>query len=192
MPDLPTNIDATYSDDPGDPSVKAHQQAHDVLHAWANAQPEATAAAGHTHANLATAVRGFLATAQSVPDAATTVLALDGEGEDTDGFHDTAANNSRLTVPAGLGGVYLLLGTVGFAFNATGVRQARIHLNGALHVVVSVNAVTATGFPTRVGVSGMASLTEGDFVELAAFQSSGVALDVEATWSQLSAIRIGG
>lgn len=35
-PGLPVNVDTTYSDSSGDPSVKAHQQHHDTLHAWAN------------------------------------------------------------------------------------------------------------------------------------------------------------
>lgn len=33
---LPTNIDATHFDSTADPGVKAHQQAHDKLHGWAN------------------------------------------------------------------------------------------------------------------------------------------------------------
>ena len=47
-PGLPVNIDSTYADDGTDASVKAHQQAHDALHAIANAFDTAigTAAAG--------------------------------------------------------------------------------------------------------------------------------------------------
>lgn len=37
MSDLPVNIDATYADDGGDPSVKLHQQHHDAIHALYNA-----------------------------------------------------------------------------------------------------------------------------------------------------------
>lgn len=33
---LPTDLDTTYADDPGDASVKAHQQHHDEIHAKLN------------------------------------------------------------------------------------------------------------------------------------------------------------
>lgn len=35
-PNLPVNTDATYADSPGDPSIKAHQQAHDSIHTIVN------------------------------------------------------------------------------------------------------------------------------------------------------------
>lgn len=35
-PNLPVNVDATYVDAPGDPSIKAHQQAHDAIHQVVN------------------------------------------------------------------------------------------------------------------------------------------------------------
>lgn len=41
MTTLPTNIDATYPDDPNDPSVKLHQQHHDTLHALNNSVGQA-------------------------------------------------------------------------------------------------------------------------------------------------------
>lgn len=34
---LPVDVDASYADDAGDASVKAHQQHHDTLHAWVKA-----------------------------------------------------------------------------------------------------------------------------------------------------------
>jgi hypothetical protein len=45
-PGLPVNVDSTYDDDTTtpDPSVKAHQQHHDVLHAFANEHDTGTRA----------------------------------------------------------------------------------------------------------------------------------------------------
>lgn len=39
---LPTNIDASYGDDPNDPSVVTHQQHHDAIHAYTNSHDGAS------------------------------------------------------------------------------------------------------------------------------------------------------
>jgi hypothetical protein len=109
-----------------------------------------------------------------------TVLALNSERYDTDGFHDTVTNSSRLTVPAGKDGKYRITGTVQFAANATGERRLEILLNGATVIGrVSSAAVSGTA-PTVLTVTCDYGFVAGDYVELRAFQDSGGALDAEA------------
>jgi len=51
---------------------------------------------------------------------------------DTDGFHDNTTNNNRLTVPAGLGGLYIVLARINFdTINVKIQVQFRWHKNGA-------------------------------------------------------------
>lgn len=48
------------------------------------------------------------AASQSVPNASTLTVAWNQEFFDTDGFHDNATNNSRITIPSGKAGKYLI------------------------------------------------------------------------------------
>lgn len=50
---------------------------------------------------------------------------------DTDGYHDPASSNTRITIPSGLGGYYLIKGNVEWDTNAVGTRIASIYKGGA-------------------------------------------------------------
>lgn len=117
---------------------------------------------------------------QSIANNTITSLALNTERFDTDAFHDAVTNNSRLTVPAGKAGKYLIIGNVAFAANATGQRQVRILLNGATVIARTVDAGTIAGDGTFI-LSTIYDLAEADYVELQAYQTSGGALNVVAT-----------
>lgn len=84
------------------------------------------------------------------------VLAFNTESYDTNGFHDTVTNNSRLTVPAGLGGKYLL---VGWAESGTG-GVISIRKNG------SANAVAAHNTTYAGTISYIDDAVSGDYYEL--------------------------
>ena len=58
-------------------------------------------------------------------------MTWDSEDFDTDGFHSTSSNTSRITIPSGKGGKYLLVAQTTFASNATGVRIWKIFKNGS-------------------------------------------------------------
>lgn len=70
---------------------------------------------------------------QGVPNGNTDVVTWNAEDYDSDAFHDTATNNSRVTVPTGFGGFYLVtckLTSDADAANNTGW-VARIRKNAA-------------------------------------------------------------
>jgi len=108
-------------------------------------------------------------------------LTFDSERYDTDAYHSTAVNTTRLTVPAGLDGIYSLAGAVEFAANATGVRLLRIRLNGATIIANIVQNAAGGGNTTPITIATLYQLAVGDFVELQAFQTSGGNLNVLAT-----------
>ena len=56
--------------------------------------------------------RSFHSVSQSISSATITNLSFDSEVFDSDGLHSTAVNNSRLTVPVGMGGRWLVDGCV--------------------------------------------------------------------------------
>jgi hypothetical protein len=117
---------------------------------------------------------------QTFTTGAAAVIAFTAERFDTDTFHDNVTNNSRLTVPAGLGGTYLIAAHVEFAANATGQRQLRIVLNNTSSLARQDAVPQAAGIPTSMSLATVALLVAGDYVELVALQSSGGNLDVNA------------
>lgn len=84
-------------------------------------------------------------------------------------------------------------GHVEWAVNATGVRIARIRLNGATFIAVSDSPVAGHAvYNVRNNVMTLYDLAVNDYVELMVFQDSGAGLNVLASanfspefWMQL-------
>ena len=115
---------------------------------------------------------------QSLTTATQTALSFDSERWDTDTIHDNSTNNSRLTCKTA--GLYLIIGQVGYAFSATGVRQTSIRLNGVTYLAAIATQAPTTGtFPARHIVSTTYPLAVNDYVEVMAYQESGGALNTE-------------
>lgn len=115
----------------------------------------------------------------SVANATLTALTFNNERYDTDTYHSTSSNTSRLTAPAP--GLYRISGVVRFAANATGDRRVAIQLNGSTIIAYNiVNAVSGGGV-TILTISTDYQLTTSDYVELMAYQASGGALNVDTS-----------
>lgn len=118
---------------------------------------------------------------QSLSSGAWTSLSLNSEDFDNGSCHDLVTNNSRLTVPASQGGVYILIAFIEFAGAAGGVRGLRFAKNGSnigpMFWQQELNESTIGN-----GCSGaiFQSLSAGDYVEVQAFQDTGGALNVLA------------
>ncbi|MGE5592880.1 MAG: hypothetical protein ACM3X3_04240 [Betaproteobacteria bacterium] len=114
--------------------------------------------------------------AQSIANVTNTVLAFNSERFDTDGIHDTAINNSRLTCKTA--GKYYIAGNVRFASNSTGFRELNIILNGST-IIARVALPAASASPTVLQIATVYDLAVGNYVELIVYQNSGGALNVE-------------
>ena len=141
----------------------------------------ATPASGTTFVGAS----AYRSTTQSIANATATALTYNTESYDTDAFHDTVTNNTRMTVPAGKAGKYLITSTTYFLNNATGQRIAYIYKNGA-----SVFGTTVVGASASVDVAVLLSyvinLAVADYVEIFAYQNSGGALNVFGASDQSS------
>lgn len=107
------------------------------------------------------------------------------EAYDTDGFHSTTTNTQRLTVPAGLGGLYLASFALTFGAGAGGGdRQAFMIVNGVSgrYSSTQVNA-HAAGYTFQTSGHAAIPLLAGEYVEVQAFQNSGAALNLNPTLS---------
>ncbi len=117
--------------------------------------------------------------AQAISNATWTAIEFNQERFDSGGFHDNATNNTRLTVPAGKGGKYLIIGHIQFELNDTGGRYAQFLLNGTTRIgEVAASTITGTNNP-RLSWSTIYDLAAADYVELRVYQNSGNALDVQ-------------
>jgi hypothetical protein len=114
---------------------------------------------------------------QSLANNTLTALTFDTEELDTDGFHSTVSNTSRITIPAGKGGKYLIIGQVSFTANTTGLRNFKIIKNGGADghdIEIPTSSVSnANGFAQQ----DILDLVATDYIEIFAQQSSGTSLN---------------
>jgi hypothetical protein len=133
--------------------------------------------------------------AQSLTSGTVTAILFgtsDTEIFDTNSFHDPSTNSSRITIPSGFAGKYLITATIGIAASATGNRYCAIYKNGVLDASTRAPANAAALSATLLTASTVLSLTATDYVEMYGFQDSGGALNALAgTYTSLSAVYLG-
>ena len=117
-------------------------------------------------------------------------VSFDTNDNDTNGFHSTTVNPTRITVPAGYGGLYLFVGQLEYQTGSAGIREAYIRKNGVDTSSGWLGYNTMNPLQTtntnRIQVVVLAWLSGGDYMELMAFQSSGGTLTIDGgaqqTW----------
>jgi hypothetical protein len=111
-----------------------------------------------------------------------TAILFDNEFFDTDGFHSTSSNTSRMTVPTGKAGKYLITG--GFRFESfSGDRLAQLRLNGTTPLCRQDYNSSSTGGTVNLNLSRIVNLAVGDYIELVAYQNSGATQSLLGTTS---------
>jgi hypothetical protein len=91
-------------------------------------------------------------------------IPFQAEDFDTDAFHDNVTNNTRLTVPAGKGGKYLIIGLINSGTASSAALSAYILLNGTT-AIGTANGGGHSGLH-GVCVSTVYTLVAGDYIEL--------------------------
>jgi len=104
-------------------------------------------------------------------------VAFGGEQWDTHGFHDNTTNNSRITIPTGLGGRYLMICYINWAGSATGWRRLYLTKDGVDAPVENFDVIN-DGDAGALGVAAknysfIFSLTAGSYYEIKVAQGSG-------------------
>jgi hypothetical protein len=127
--------------------------------------------------------------AQSIGNASfpTVKVSFDTEDSDPLGFW-APGSPTRLTVPAGQGGMYLCVGWVRWAGSATGIRTIGMVVNGA---EVPGGAAKFPAPASGVGlmqVTAVLDLSAGQYVELAVFQDAAASLDIQS--ATLSLVKV--
>jgi len=132
----------------------------------------ATPASGSTYSGASVYNSAYI----SIPNNTDTVLTFNTENFDTNSYHSTSTNTSRLTVPAA--GKYLITVTIGFSNNATGYRYAIIKKNGSTNVSqVGINPTPSGTYDAQLSNSVVVDAAASDYFEVQVFQNSGGALN---------------
>jgi hypothetical protein len=126
--------------------------------------------------------RVYKAADQTITNNTQTALNFDSERFDSDTFHDTVTNNTRLTIPASMGGNYIIGGGINFAANATGQRVLYIYVNGtgAGFPIVADTNIPGAATAVYMNVSTLFHFSAADYAELIVYQTSGGNLSVTA------------
>jgi hypothetical protein len=106
---------------------------------------------------------------QNVTGSTNNIVTFDVSNYDTNGYHSTTTNNSRLTAPAA--GYYLVVANL--RFTAASVQAyAQIFVNGNALVTPSVNGGSGA-YESGVSIAVETHLNLGDYVQLVVYPTSG-------------------
>jgi hypothetical protein len=129
--------------------------------AWRDAQSQI-----RSHGVRASRTSGDL----TITTGTVTAIAFTSESEDTDAYHDTSTNNTRFTVPSGLGGLYFIRGTCRWGATSVTAPIMFPRKNGTTNLG---RHLAPTGTYSTNAVSTMVQLVAGDYIELCAYHESG-------------------
>lgn len=119
----------------------------------------------------------------SIPNGVYTATAFTAEDFDTNGYHDNSTNNTRITIPSGKAGYYLITMAAGLPTLAP-TKVQRLYKNGA-----NATWANGSGYNANINIEGNASiqssymmnLAVGDYIEQYVYQNSGANANV-ASW----------
>lgn len=129
---------------------------------------------------------GSQTSTQSITTSTFTAVSFDTNIYDTYSGHSTTVNNSRYT--AQVAGIYLCIGQVAFAGNATGVRIAQLYKNGSSTPGQQQMNNSGASNATVAVASALVQMAVGDFVQVFGFQASGGSLATVTNTSTLQVI----
>ena len=113
---------------------------------------------------------------QSIANDTNTIVTFNSERFDSDGFHSTTSNTSRLTVP--YTGKYLVGANIAWDVNGTGWRRMAILKNGSTNVCNANMFSAGSGTASAQVCSALVHLAANDYVEVQVRQTSGGSLNV--------------
>jgi hypothetical protein len=113
----------------------------------------------------------------SITNATDTTVTFNSENYDTDGFHDTATNAERITIPAGKGGKYLITAKITYASSTTGIRGIYLYKNAAVFLTYNSGNLQVSG-ECNVLLSYVVNLVATDYVYYQTYQNSVGALNL--------------
>ena len=118
----------------------------------------------------------YNSTDQSIANSTNTTLTWNTESFDVDGYHSTATNTSRFTIPTGKTGYFLFTANIGWSNNSTGIRQVFFLKNGT--PIATIESTTSSPGFVEQSPSITVSLSAADYLEIRVWQNSGTTENV--------------
>ncbi len=117
----------------------------------------------------------------SVAASTETAITFNTERSDSDALHSVSSNTSRMTIPSGKDGRYIISGAAEWAASALGtLRRLSIRLNGSTYIAkTELTSIINAALPQDV--STVYDLVATDYVELVAFQDTVGAVNLQAS-----------
>ena len=115
---------------------------------------------------------------QSLSNNTEAAIAFTAETFDTNSYHDTSTNNSRITIPSNKAGKYLISGFVTFDANATGNRAVWVYKNGSASRYTSNGPNNGGSQARAISFNTILDLAVGDYIQIYAHQNSGSSLNI--------------
>jgi hypothetical protein len=104
----------------------------------------------------------------------TEALLFNSEYYDDAAFHNTGSNTSRLTVPTGYAGLYVIVGVINTVRGASDTYiQSGIQLNGSTYLNFNMSFRNLSGWGMNIAVTALEKLAVNDYVELRIFFDGG-------------------
>jgi hypothetical protein len=182
---LTTTGDTIYASAASTPARRAIGTTGQVLTVSGGVPVWATPASGTTFVGCSV-TRTNVSTA--LTNATNYMVAFNTENYDTDGFHDNTTNNSRITIPTGKGGKYLVNLNANNALGSVGAYViARIYLNGS-QLTQGYREGFVWNAVTVVNASAVLTLSAGDYIEMGYQQNNTETVNM---WFVMSATYLG-
>jgi hypothetical protein len=109
---------------------------------------------------------------QTIATSTATYITWDAEQSDTNGWHSTSTNPSRITVPAA--GTYQINASVHWNSATSGRFYIALHKNRTLLNLYGISNNLGSGFGIETSCIGEFSLAANDYIEVLGYQDSGV------------------
>lgn len=128
---------------------------------------------------------------QNVPTGVVTTLSWDVESKDNDNIHDTLTNNTRFVCRTP--GVYVLTGKQFWGGSVNGsTRELSFQVTRAIGGTESVFSDQMPQGPSIIQeISAIFELAVGDYVEMLAYQDSGISLTSRYEFSRFTMVKVG-
>ena len=169
---LTTNGDLLYGTGSGALSRLGIGSSAQVLTVTGGVPVWATPAGGASFVGCSASASG----SQSIANNTVTAFTWNTEEFDTNTFHSTATNTSRLTIPSGKDGYYLFTASMYWDVNATGYRSIVVKKNGSTNLLVLPELLGSSVASGGASMSVIASAVATDYFEVFGRQTSGGSL----------------
>jgi hypothetical protein len=123
-----------------------------------------------------------------------TLIGWDAEVFDTDGFHDNATNNSRMTIPSGKAGYYQVSSSIRFDGNSGSTQNRVLNIeknNAILTGFYQTRTASVTSATTTINASVIVYLNVADYIHIKAQQFGSTAIDLIADGCNFSISYLG-